>query len=114
MSSFESTCFQGLAILRSSSSMLRDVKDDELEAQMLLNQAKSSTAMEASRDEHELVCNEFLCFHVQRCSIIAQDDESTKEKWLWLKKFGEKSEREFWDFENSRSRIGNCDEFCYD
>jgi hypothetical protein len=55
--------------------MLRDVNDDELEAQMLLNQAKSSTAMEASRDEHELVCNEFLCFHVQRCSIIAQDDE---------------------------------------
>ena len=59
MSSFESTCFQGLAMLRSSSNVLLEMDDDEMEAQMLLNSTESPTAMKASSYEHELFSHDF-------------------------------------------------------
>ena len=71
------------------------MNDDEYEAQMLLNLAQSSLAMEASHLEHEQNRHDYLCFHVQMCLIIAQDDEMINGKCLCLKTFGEKCEREF-------------------
>jgi hypothetical protein len=71
------------------------MNDDEYEAQMLLNLAQSSLAMEASHLEHEQNRHDYLCFHVQMCSIIAQDDEMINGKCLCLKNFGKKSERKF-------------------
>ena len=77
------------------SNVLLEVSDDEMKAWMHMNLAQSSLAMEASHLEHEQNRHDFLCFHVQMCSIIAQDDEMINGKCLCLKNFGEKSERKF-------------------
>jgi hypothetical protein len=51
------------------------MNDDECKVQEYTKPAQASTSMDASPLEHELECNAFLCFHVQKCSIIAQDHE---------------------------------------
>ena len=75
--------------------MLLEMNDDECEVQGWTNPAQASTAMDVSHLEHEQECNNFLCFHVQMCSIMLHDDELITRKCLGLKNFAEKSERKF-------------------
>jgi hypothetical protein len=46
-------------MLKSSSNVLLEMDDDEMEAQRLLNSTESPTAMKASIYEHELFSHDF-------------------------------------------------------
>jgi hypothetical protein len=85
--------------------MLSEVNYDEMEAQMLMNSTESPTAMDASHLEHEPERNDFLCFHVQMCSIMLHDDELITRKCLGLKNFGKSLRGKFCDFLESGSEV---------
>ena len=79
-----------------SSNMLIEMNDDECEALGCTKPVQSSTAMDAPSYEHEQECHDFLCFHVQMCSIMLHDDELSKEKCSCMKKFGKSLRENFW------------------
>ena len=71
----------------------------EIEAQLFLNPTEFDIAINAPSFEYEQNRHDLLWLHVQTCSRTLQKHESTKRKWLCVKKLQENLREKFERFE---------------